>query len=567
MAFMKVKKRTEAPLPGVDAVPAPRSDFAGKHRPVLDTAAPSKRPEDIKILHIGNIANNGFMACKLLRERGYQSDLLIYDYYHINSCPEWEQAEMTGDFEDQFFPNWKNVNLNGYKRPRWVAQGPKYIALRYLIAYRQGKRIKAAILWRLMTLFRNIYGKGEDRRDRIFKYYNSPPSRRLRDKLGYDVPQSYRPAFKARFPGEESVREPRFSERIWAAFVKNPLYSRERMTPFTRTETDDETGETKIVELPQPKIKDLEFFDDDGPLWKRLFAEYDLVIGYSLDGMWPLSCGKPYLALEHGTLRNIPFMGGIMGFLTRACYENAEGALITNCDGNVHADRLGLDNYYYVPHPTQEDHYDQHGSARLLRERIEETRDTDFIVFAPARQHWRTWRDDSWDKGNDLLIRGFAKLVKTDAPKALLIMVEAGKTLEESKELIADLGITERVMWIPVQPHRPFIRYMMASDVVCDQFNNGSFGGIPPKAMMCKKPVMTNIEVPMHDWCFPELPPFLYAAETDEIYDQLRKVYLDPEYRQDVGQEGYDWYYKYYSNEVFYQALKRATQSFMPGGI
>ena len=44
------------------------------------------------------------------------------------------------------------------------------------------------------------------------------------------------------------------------------------------------------------------------PRWAKLFAHYDLVCGYATDGMYPMLVGGvPYVAFEHGTIRNIPF--------------------------------------------------------------------------------------------------------------------------------------------------------------------------------------------------------------------------------------------------------------------
>jgi len=521
---------------------------------------PNEFPEDFKILHIGNIANNAFMASKLLRERGIQSDVLVYDMYHINSCPEWEQADMSGDYQDQFFPSWHKVNLRGYKRPKWIAQGPKYLCMGYLLAYRRNKKLKAWFYRRALTFFRVLLGK-PDRRDRFLRYYNSPPGRKLRKRFNFDVVPPTPKEGRERFSGEGAVKQPRYSERAWSKMVKNPLYSRGRKKPFVRQETNAE-GEEVFKQSQQPEYENALFFDTDAHFWEELFEEYDLIVGYSLDGIWPMATNKPYMALEHGTLRNIPFMGDITGFLTRACYENADATLITNCDGNVHADRLELDNYYYVPHPTQEDHYDQFEKAAQLRAVMEKKRDTNFIIFAPARQHWRPIRDDSWDKGNDRLIIGFAKFIKEDNPKGLLVLVEAGQTVKESKALIGELGITNNVLWIPPQPHQSFIRYMMASDLVCDQFNNGSFGGIPPKGMMCKKPVMTHIDKQMHNWCFPDLPPFLFAEMPEEIHANIKKIYLDPEYKEQIAEAGYDWYNNNYSNEIFFRNFQKAAKSF-----
>ena len=37
----------------------------------------------LRVLHIGNIANNGYLVAKLLRRAGIEADVLSYDYYHV----------------------------------------------------------------------------------------------------------------------------------------------------------------------------------------------------------------------------------------------------------------------------------------------------------------------------------------------------------------------------------------------------------------------------------------------------------------------------------------------------
>ena len=42
-----------------------------------------------RVLHIGNIANNAYLNAKILNRRGFECDVICYDYYHIMGCPEW----------------------------------------------------------------------------------------------------------------------------------------------------------------------------------------------------------------------------------------------------------------------------------------------------------------------------------------------------------------------------------------------------------------------------------------------------------------------------------------------
>ncbi len=66
--------------------------------------------------------------------------------------PEWEDADFDGDVEDPFFPDWWNVDLKGFNRPPWFAQGRLPTCQSYLLAHRRGDRLRASLLWRQLRL-------------------------------------------------------------------------------------------------------------------------------------------------------------------------------------------------------------------------------------------------------------------------------------------------------------------------------------------------------------------------------------------------------------------------------
>ena len=107
-----------------------------------------------RILHIGNVANNGYNNAKVLVEAGFDCDAICYDYYHIMGCPEWEDADFGGMVADHFFPDWNEVRLNGFKRPRWFVQGPRLWAIGYLIAKADGRTRSAKVLWATLAVQR-----------------------------------------------------------------------------------------------------------------------------------------------------------------------------------------------------------------------------------------------------------------------------------------------------------------------------------------------------------------------------------------------------------------------------
>ena len=88
------------------------------------------------MLHVGNIANNAYNNAKLLNVAGLDCDVICYDYYHIMGCPEWEDADFIGEINDDFRPDWTKVDLQGFVRPDWFAQGTMGTCIKYLLARR-----------------------------------------------------------------------------------------------------------------------------------------------------------------------------------------------------------------------------------------------------------------------------------------------------------------------------------------------------------------------------------------------------------------------------------------------
>src|SRR5437870_3319428 len=48
----------------------------------------------LRVLHVGNIANNAYLNAKFLRRAGVEADVLAYNYYHVMGTPEWEELSI-----------------------------------------------------------------------------------------------------------------------------------------------------------------------------------------------------------------------------------------------------------------------------------------------------------------------------------------------------------------------------------------------------------------------------------------------------------------------------------------
>ena len=98
----------------------------------------------LRVLHIGNIANNAYNNARIQRQYGIEADVLCHDYYHVMATPEWEDGDLTSSV-DPNLPNWWDSNLNGFRRPDWYVQGPLALCLDYLDALRRGQKLRRRI--------------------------------------------------------------------------------------------------------------------------------------------------------------------------------------------------------------------------------------------------------------------------------------------------------------------------------------------------------------------------------------------------------------------------------------
>ena len=446
------------------------------------------------VLAIGNIANNALKNALILRKRGIECDVLCYDYYHVMGCPEWECADFPTQGINFDAPQWSTIDLKGYERPRWFVQGRLSACLDYLLAMREG-RPDAEKLWRRLS------DEVDDSKSVFQLEANSVPDHEV--KLGL---ARLKFLFGSYFPNRAS------------AF-------------------DDDDLATRYGNHFQL-----------APKWRALLEKYDCIIGYSTDGFFPLAFQKhPYISFEHGTIRTFPFEETTLGRLCALTYVHASDTLLTNCDNIVAAQRLKLRSYRFVPHPIVEVKPGE--AAKKLRQELIRNHDTDFIVFHPSRQHWSSDRNLNWEKGNDFLIEGFARFVKLFRPKALLVMVDWGQTVSQSKALISRLGISDRVLWIEPLTVPGVGRYIAASDALADQFVIGAWGAIMPHGLMLGVPTLIHLNEEVHRWCFPEMPPILNVRTADEIAAALARL-TEPAVSKWYRQAGPEWYRRYHSEDV-----------------
>ncbi len=465
-------------------------------------------------LHIGNIANAAYLNARMLNGAGIDCDVLCYEYYHIMGCPEWESAVFDPNGVDPDRPLWSRIDLHGFERPRWFAQGSLGSCIDYLIA-RRTKSERADALWR--QLEREQADPEQPEASSANNGESNYSSAAIESRIG-DLAAAFRSDFPLR-PDQLSAEE------LAGTFFFSSQY-------FGRL--------------------------------RHLCSLYDVVIGYSTDGIVPLAVGKrPYIAYEHGTIRALPFEDNTDGRLCALTYSRADLSFITNCDTVIAAGKLQLEDYRFVPHPINE-HVVAAPEPGSLRQQLCRDLGADFLVFHPSRQHWEAQRHPSWEKGNDIFLKGFARFVKTARPRAAAILVDWGKTVAESRALIKELGIADHVLWIPPQNAAGMAAYIKACDVLADQFFLGAWGSTMPRALYLGTPAIIYVNESIHRWCFSEMPPIVNADSSDTVHAGLCRL-ADEGYRRELGAAGRAWYDKHHSNKIITEGFSRAIRDVLMG--
>lgn len=543
----------------------------------------------LRVLHIGNIANNAYINAKIQRRAGIEADVCCHDYYHVMGCPEWEDADFQGDVGDQFSPDWWAVDLHGFRRPPWFAQGKLRTCQRYLAARSRGDTRLQRLLWRQLRLELWLRCRSTARAQvlaTLLGVHGRPPPERpasaptaifVRRSFVWWCSRAYSGLLRRlrttlRRTGllvRAAPRKLRAALRAVRTLVAGRGWRTALLTTFplrlaTLAVTEEHRAIVRaaaLAPIPGPVVRlyvDSIGSDDDLPEdflryldaipgWKQLFRHYDVIQAYALDPVLPLLAGtRNYTAYEHGTLRDIPFREDSDGRVCAVAYRAAPAVFVTNSDVIPAARRLGLgaEQLVFLPHAVDSD--------RLLRFADENAalrpRPGEEIVFlSPTRHDWFD-ADPVWAKGNDRLIRALG-LLRDEGLPCRLVLFEWGRHVAESKSLIEELGLTDRVTWRPTARKRELWARYLSAHAVVDQFLTPAMGSVAFESLALGCRVVTALDEPTVTQFFGEMPPVLEARDPVEIAAAMRRVIDDPLDQAGVGEAGQDWFRRRHSTE------------------
>lgn len=473
----------------------------------------------LRVLHVGNIANNAYLNATFLRRAGIECHVLSYDYYDIFATPEWEGSPA---------------------RPDWFVQGPFGICSRYLIAKVNGRRVVYRLRWHQLQFARTLYSRAahSHRHMAVSRVVvRGYAAARRGWRLGRDIARLVRRRIHRAVPGLSPLPSPAEASALKA----NEFIARyDEVFPERPDRLTSRDVEPWFVQL------------DD---WTRLFSMYDVVQCYATDPIRALLSGvRPYVAYEHGTLRDFTLGDEPLHRLNALAYRLADHVFITNGDCLAYAETLGIERFTPMVHPVDVEQH-QRNYDREVRE-IRDGIGADVLLLCPLRHDWAI-------KGTDMHLRALPELVARFGD-VVLVLCDWGAEVAESKVLIAELGCESNVRWLPPLNREALIAHIKAADVVLDQMALPHFGATAPQALSASTPVVMSYDPASTEWIVPEPAPILSAVDPAGVVDAVRTA-LDPMWRATFEERAAGWVRWYHHPDRIVQEHCRIYRTILGG--
>lgn len=313
---------------------------------------------------------------------------------------------------------------------------------------------------------------------------------------------------------------------------------------------DVDLGGVGALGLPGPALRALRVAGREGlravavaRATIRAMRDYDVVLGFGLGPIYARAAGVPCVMQTYGgDIDLVPFADlddpGCdahhrgLARLQRWGIAGCAAIAVTDPRFDASIARLGAESKRaFVPFIVDTEKYSPGHDAEI---RAQFAAGDETLVFVPSRQDWY------W-KGSDRIIAGFGQALATQ-PGLRMVCAGWGADLERSIALAAELGVSERLRFLPhAMSKTRLLRYFRAADIVIDQVAIGSYGTSALEAMSCAVPLVINLDHERFARVFATHPPVAQAATTAEVAMQLTRLAADPAERARLGQTARAW--------------------------
>ncbi|MBM2821215.1 MAG: group 1 glycosyl transferase [Candidatus Berkelbacteria bacterium] len=431
-----------------------------------------------RILHIGsNIANNVYLNALFLRENGFSADAISPNYDHPISTPEWERAEISSENIPHILKTHKIMGIDpNFTRPSWYQAGP------------------------LAEIAKN------------FGYISKTSNFGMADKYLKKVLAIV--GLLNKYLKYMSVNEFIYFGQLISTFKKVFPNRKDRLS----------------YEDIIPYISEIRAL-------KHIFKQYDIIQAYSIAPIHVMLANKrPYIAFEHGTIREMPFENSPQSRLTALAYHLADHVFITNNDNNIAAQRLGINNYSPIPHPIDDYWFRKAPKKPGLKTKIT-------TIFCPTRHDWSI-------KGLNQFILAIPEVAIKSRRKFEFVFIKWGNDYKKSQKLCTRLRIDKHIRWTEMLTKKDLVQKMLESDIILDQVILPCMGAIAPEGLQAGKPVLLSYKDELNNWAYPESPPLIKVYSKDNISKALFDLINNPLKAKKIGQKSKKWFNKYHSKEV-----------------
>ena len=182
----------------------------------------------------------------------------------------------------------------------------------------------------------------------------------------------------------------------------------------------------------------------------------------------------------------------------------------------------------------------------------------DFVIFHHARLKWINngdYTDSEWtqeNKNNNWVINQYYNFLKLNpSKKSLLIILEYGPDVQETKKLIASLGIENYVVWLPKMKRKEIMWLIHKSTVICGEFHDlprTIWGSTGWEALATGKPLLQYFGFEegefFNSYNIPE-PPILKVNKEEDILFHLNEIASSKESCEKLSKETLLWFKKY----------------------
>lgn len=297
------------------------------------------------------------------------------------------------------------------------------------------------------------------------------------------------------------------------------------------------------------------FYDKKKSYWKQILRimkdrKYDLIHAhYDLAIFGHLSMRKLVSHVVGNDLRELAFAKSIRGLLMRNAYKNSKAVLFQTPSEPPLLEKLGIDSGIFVPFPTDVSFYSPTPVAE--REFKEE-----FVIFHPTNLYW--------EKGNEILVRGFAEFVRTN-PDSLLVIVDRGVDSAKIHGIVRSLGIEGKTRFIKGPLNSTDLRrYYNMADLIADQFIVPDIGSIGREALCLEKPLLSHFDSDGYAKLYGEPPPVADAYDPPGVARQLEFL-KDGGVRKEIGNKGRQWMLRHHSQQVVAKRIKAIYEGVLDG--